>query len=251
MTGFLNGARIVAFKMTPSKFETFLCWFCVALSQCFALSGWSQGTGGHVAAQAHSAFSIGPIRHPREGLDAWPKITAPLTPAVERANATIAGMNQQTIETFWDCDAKADWERRITVAMLGPRFIAMTENKTLLCGNAYPYNDHAAVVLDMTTGELVDWREFIKGGEDASARSDKSIDGAISSEVVMPSLTELAIRRADPECKKALEESGALVFQLWPDAKVRVRFSRRPACSRHLRVQRRHVPRATGRATQQ
>jgi hypothetical protein len=31
-------------------------------------------------------------------------------------------------------------------------------------------------------------------------------------------LTELALRRADPGCKKALEESGALVFQLWPDA---------------------------------
>jgi hypothetical protein len=80
-------------------------------------------------------------------------------------------------------------------------------------------NDHAAVVFDMTTGELINWKTFLTAVDGASAMSDKSGDGAASPGIVMPSLTQLAVGRADPECKRALEDSGELVFQVWPDAR--------------------------------
>lgn len=204
--------------MTRSELTAAICSLCIPLSLCIAVLG-AQGARRHAAAQPTAAFSIGPIRHPHEGLDAWPKVTAPRTPAVEHANAIISAMNRETIGDFWDCEARADWERRITVTMRGPRLIAMTDTETLFCGNAYPFNDHAAVVFDMTTGELVDWKEFLEGVDGVSTMSGKSIDGATSSEVVMPSLTQLAVGRADPECKKVLKDSGELVFQIWPDAR--------------------------------
>jgi len=102
--------------------------------------------------------------------------------------------------------------------MRGPRFIAMTATETSICDRSYPSNDHAAVVFDMTTGELVSWKTFLPTVDGASARSGESIDGATSPEIAMPSLSDLAVGRADPECKRALEDSGELVFQIWPDA---------------------------------
>jgi hypothetical protein len=178
-------------------------------------------------------FSLGPAMHLRKGLDAWPKVISPRTPAVDHANAIIAAMNRSTVEALRDCDnfyrqslglpestrVKADWDRRITVAMRGPRFIAMTATETSFCGGAYPLNDHVAVVFDMTTGELINWEKFLEAVEGASATSWKSGDGATSPEIVMPSLSELAIGRADPVCKRALEEFGELQFQIWPDAR--------------------------------
>ncbi|MGD0902917.1 MAG: hypothetical protein ABR924_08235 [Terracidiphilus sp.] len=142
-------------------------------------------------------------------------------------------MNQSTVEALRDCDdsyrqnfglpdsarVKADWDRRITVTMRGPRFIAMTATETSFCSRSYPLNDHAAVVFDMTTGELVNWEKFLAATDGAAETSDKSEDGATSSDIVMPSLSELAVGRADPECKRALEDFGELVFQIWPDAR--------------------------------
>jgi len=71
----------------------------------------------------------------------------------------------------------------------------------------------------MTTGELVNWEKFLAATDGAAETSDKSEDGATSSDIVMPSLSELAVGRADPECKRALEDFGELVFQIWPDAR--------------------------------
>jgi hypothetical protein len=218
--------------MTRSESAAIICSLGISLSLCIAVSG-AQGTGRHTGTQSSTIFSVGPTTHLRKGLDAWPKIIAPRNPAVDRANAIISAMNQGAADALRDCDdsyrqnrglpdsarVKADWDRRIAVTMRGPRFIAMTAKETSFCSRAYPLNDHAAVVFDMTTGELLNWEKFLAAVADASATSGKSIDGATSPEIVMPSLAELAVGRADPECKRALEESGELVFQIWPDAK--------------------------------
>ncbi len=218
-------------QMTRSEFAVIICSLGISLSLCNAVSG-AQQTGRRAGPQPSVSFSLGSTTHLRKGLDAWPKIIAPRTPAVDRANVIIAEMNQSTVEALRDCDdsyrqnfglpdsarVKADWDRRITVTMRGPRFIAMTATETSFCSRSYPLNDHAAIVFDMTTGELLNWEEFLAAVADASATSWKSIDGAISPEIVMPSLTELAVGRADPECKSALEDSG-LQFEIWPDAR--------------------------------
>ena len=218
--------------MTRSESVAIICSLTITLSLCNAVSG-AQGTGRRTGPQSSTIFTVGPITHLRMGLDAWPMIIASRNPAVDRTNAIISAMNQGAAEALRDCDdsyrlnfglpesarVKADWDRRITVTMRGPRFIAMTATETSFCSRSYPSNDHAAVVFDMTNGELLNWQKILAAVADASAMSGESIDGATCSEIVMPSLSELAVGRANPECKRALEDSGELVFQIWPDAK--------------------------------
>ena len=219
--------------MTLSESVAILSSLCISLSLFNAVSGWTQGTERRARPPSPTIFSVGPTAHLRTRLDAWPKIIAPRTSAVDRANASISAMNRGTVEALRNCDdfyrqslglaesarVKADWDRKITVTMRGPRFIAMTATETSFCGGAYPLNDHAAVVFDMTTGELVNWKNLLTSIDGAATRSYKSEDGPTSPEVVMPSLAELAVGRADSECKSALENSGELDFQVWPDAR--------------------------------
>ncbi len=218
--------------MTRSESAAIVFSLGISLSLCNAVLG-AQGTGRRTGPQSSAIFSVGPTKHLRKGLDAWPRIIAPRSPAVDRANAIISAMNQSAAEALRNCDdsyrqnfglpdsarVQADWDRRITVTMRGPRFIAMTATETSFCDRSYPLNDHAAVVFDMTTGELLNWEKFLAAVDNASATSWKSIDGATSPEIVMPSLAELTVERANPKCKKVLEESGELVFQIWPDAR--------------------------------
>jgi hypothetical protein len=207
---------------------------CISLSLFNAVSGWAQGADRHAGLKASAVFSVGPTANVRKEMAAWPKITSPRTPAVDRANAIIAAMNQSTLDALRNCDdlyrgslglpnsarVKADWLRRITVTMHGPRFVAMVATETSFCGGAYPLNDHAAMVFDMTTGELVNWQKFFAAVDGAAAEPEKAKDGATSSEIVAPVLTNLALERAEgPECKRALEDFGELVFQVWPDAR--------------------------------
>lgn len=143
-------------------------------------------------------------------------------------------MNQGTRKALHDCDKfyrqsqgrpessgeQAVWDRKITVTMRGPRFVAMRATETSFCGGAYPLNTHAAVVFDMMTGELVEWGKFFAAANGASAESDTTDDGATSPEISLHAFTTLALGRAeDPECKRALGDSGELVFQVWPDAR--------------------------------
>ncbi len=206
-----------------------LWWFCICVSWSNVVFGAQQGTERN-GPQASAVFSINPTTQLRKGLDVWPKIAATRNPAVDSANAIIAAMNQGTVKALRHCDdfyrqsqglpkaarVRADWTRRITVPMRGPRFIALRATETPFCGGAYPLNDHAAVVFDMTTGKLIEWQGFLAA--DASAASDTTGDGAKSAEITMPSSTSLALKRADPEGRSALGDSGDLVFQIWPDA---------------------------------
>jgi hypothetical protein len=142
-------------------------------------------------------------------------------------------MNQSTVKGLRDCDdfyrqsrglpkssrVQAVWDRKVSVTMRGPRFVAMRATETSFCGGAYPLNAHAAVVFDMTTGALVKWEELFAGADGASAASDTTGDGATSPEISLHALTVLALAKAqDPDCRRALQGSGDLVFQVWPDA---------------------------------
>jgi len=219
--------------MNYSASAAFLCTLGLSLSLCNAVSE-AQRTGRSTGPQALTIYTVSPTKQLRKGFDVWPKILAPRNSAVDRANAIISAMNRRAAQALRDCDdsyrldfnlpesasVKADWDRRITVTMRGPRFISMTATETSFCDHSYPINDHAAVVFDMTTGELLNWQKFLPTAAGASETSAESIDRATSTEIVMRSLTELAVGRADPDCKKALEDFGYLTFQIWPDTRL-------------------------------
>jgi len=194
-----------------------------------------QESSASVTKQPTTRFTTAPIVQPRKGLDSWPRIIAPHGPAVDRANETIAKMNQSTSDALRECDddyrqfknlpesarVKGGWDRKVKITMRGPRFVAMIADETSFCDGSYPNNDHVAVVFDMATGELVNWTSLMTGADETAATTFKSIDGAVSSGLSTSGLTELALKSADtdPECKKALESLGQLEFQVWPDAK--------------------------------
>ena len=222
--------------MTRLESAAIICLLGISFSLCTAVSG-AQGTGRRTGSQSSTIFTVGPTSHLRKGLDVWPKIIAPQNPAADRANAIISAMNRSAAKALRDCDdsyrqnfglpgsarIKDDWDRRITVTMRGPRFIAMTATETSICDRSYPLNDHVSVVFDMATGELARWTDFMIGVNETAATTFKSIDGATSSGISTSGLTELALKRADtdPECRQALESLGQIEFQVWPDARHR------------------------------
>jgi hypothetical protein len=195
-----------------------------------------------IPASAHPkparTFSISPRRQLRPGVDAFPAILAPHSPAAERVNATLDAMNKQLLDSLRECDnvylrthrpksntatkrpLPVAWERRISVTMKGPRLLAMIADDLQFCGNSYPNRDRAALVFDMDAGgQPVDWRSLMTESAEAVPASDSSLDGAPSSSLVMPALTEMAVSRAGPECKRAFNPQGDLTFLVWPDAK--------------------------------
>ena len=212
-----------------------ICVCAVFLVMSNVPSGLGQELSAHPAKQPTTIFTIARIPQPRKGLDSWPEIVAPRSPSVDRANKTIAEMNESTSEALRECDddyrqykhlpesarVKGGWDRKVKVTMRGPRFVAMVADETSFCHGSYPNNDHASVVFDMSTGELVKWTDFTMGGNESAAATFKSIDGATSSGISTSDLTELALKRAntDLECRKALKSLGQMEFQVWPDAR--------------------------------
>jgi hypothetical protein len=212
-----------------------ICVCAVFLWLSNASTSMEQESSASVTEQPTTKFITAPIAQQRKGLDSWPKIIAPHSPAVDRANQTIAKMNQSTSDALRECDddyrqfknlpesarVKGGWDRKVRITMRGPRFVAMVADETSFCDGSYPNNDHVAVVFDMSTGELVNWTSLMTGVDETAATTFKSIDGATTSGISTSGLTELALNKSvkDSECKKALESLGQLEFQVWPDAK--------------------------------
>ena len=212
-----------------------ICVCAVFLLKSDVSSGLGQEPSAHPAKQPTTLFTVARTTQRRKGLDNWPKIVAPHSPSVDRVNKTIAEMNESTSEALRECDddyrqyknlpetarVKGGWDRKVNVAMRGPRFVAMVADETSSCNGSYPNNDHLAVVFDMATGELVEWTHFMLGGNESAAATFTAIDGATSSGISTSGLTELALKRADadPECRRALESLGQMEFQIWPDAR--------------------------------
>ncbi|MFZ0273103.1 MAG: hypothetical protein WB524_15390 [Acidobacteriaceae bacterium] len=208
--------------------------FCCAalLASVFVtLHASAQGTVG--GSQPKRLFSVAHVTQLRKGVDSWPVITGPSSPAVRRANALLNGMNRTLVRELHKCDKEfqqyahamddkppastGGWDRKVSVKMRGPRFVSMVADQTQFCGGAYPDNDFFALVFDMTTGGLIDWKTFVSDTEDFEV-INRDVDGTASSQLIMPSLSSVVVSRADGECKQALEEEN-LSFLVWPDAK--------------------------------
>lgn len=182
-------------------------------------------------------LSLSAARQLRPGVEALPVILAPDSPAAQRVNATLSVMNKQLLASLRECDATynrshpprnktaathplADWKRRITVTMKGPRLLAILADDLRFCDNSYPNRDRTALVFDMENGgQPVDWRSLMTESAEAVPASDASLDGAPSSSLVMPALTQIAEAQASPACKQSLNPQGDLTFLIWPDAK--------------------------------
>ncbi len=172
------------------------------------------------------------VKQIRRGVDAWPLIILPKTPATERINATLKQLNAQMKGDLRTCDANYrawassegqylhgktstsnDWIRSISVTMTGPGFLSlMATDDYIFCGGAHPNNDTAAMVFDLQTGNVVDWSKMIAASAGATVLSTS----AAKETVVLPALRDLSVDTGEADCRDVFESKQAYV--LWPDA---------------------------------
>lgn len=177
-----------------------------------------------------------PVKQFRKGVDAWPLIVSPDTPAAQRVNDTLTQLNHQLAQSLHDCDAdyegwlkgvghsedgqnqiSADWLRTIKVTMGGPRFLSLVATDETFCGGAHPDSDVIAMVFDMTTGAPVDWTKMVAKSPVASVNSTTLSDGKTTGTLILPALQKISLAAADADCKDVFQ--GQQPFLMWPDAK--------------------------------
>jgi hypothetical protein len=198
-----------------------------------ALSALTIGTA-ELNSQASGAattapITMEPVRQLRKGVDAWPLIVNPSTPAATRVNATLTRLNKLMQQSLRECDEGArdaigneagDWERSIKVTMTGPRFLSLVARDGTYCGGAHPSSDTLAMVFDLNTGIPVNWMTLIAKSANASWYSGPITDGTNVGAPAIPALRAMSVVAAT-DCKDIFQDSQSypqLSYQLWPDA---------------------------------
>ena len=180
-------------------------------------------------------FRVEPVKQLRKGVDAWPLIVLPSTPAAQKVNATLTRQNGLLIQSLNDCDrnlrewmkmshfpsgkneVEKDWLRKVKVTMLDSHFLSLLATDEVFCGGAHPDSDTSTMVFDMKTGLQVNWLTMVAGSAGASEFSDTISDGRTVSGLVLPALQKVNIAATDPDCKDAFRDRQS--FLVWPDAK--------------------------------
>lgn len=194
-------------------------------------------SAGLAPAQSRNSVSLEPIKQLRKGVDAWPLIDQPSTPAERSVNSILSRLNERMAKSLKDCDGRyRDWaklvgqpltgrngmendlERTITVTMTGPRFLSIVAvDSFVFCGGAHPDNDTLAMVFDLTTGKQVNWTTLIAKSAGGSSYSDSIWDGTSVGALIVPALRAITIAHSNEDCKDAFPSPQP--YQLWPDAK--------------------------------
>ena len=183
---------------------------------------------------ASGAMAAGPVRLSQPAnASAFPRIAAPATPTTARINAALAALDRRWAGYARDCKAGGkDQEatRKVDVTMTGPRFLSLVAHDEEFCGGAHPDNSTLALVYDLKSGRLVDWKMLLGPRLVTNASKETVIDGSPIGVVRSPELQRLylrALRKAPDydrawwdQCSETLSDPG-LEFVLWPDAKTR------------------------------
>jgi len=158
---------------------------------------------------------------------AFPRLVAGADPAiVKRINKLLARGDGRVRNAARDClrmgRKRADWSRKVSMTMQGPRYVSLVASDDYYCGGAYPDTSTVALVFDLNTGGLVDWTKLLpelaqRTGADTAG--DGSTLGTVSSDRLSDLYRDMAKRGdGEPECVDALKETE-LNFLLWPDEK--------------------------------
>jgi hypothetical protein len=157
---------------------------------------------------------------------AFPRLVAGADLAIiKRINKLLARGDGRVRNAARDClrmgRKRADWSRKVSVTMQGPRYVSFVASDDYYCGGAYPDTSTVALVFDLNTGGLVDWAKLLPELAQrtvADTAGDGSTLGTVSSDRLSDLYRDLAKRGGGPECVDALKETE-MNFLLWPDAK--------------------------------
>jgi hypothetical protein len=214
--------------------QILLCVLVLSFAPSTA-SAQSHAPDGSPNAANAGGIQISPIKHLRKGVDAWPLIANPSSPAERRVNEFLLAENLRLEQNLRDCDAdmmeqlkqmevrnprdavSGDWSRKVRVTMSGPRFLSLVADDSVYCGGAHPSSDQMAQVFDMTTGYLVDWDELLSASAGASSENDTVLDGTSVDALVLPGLQKMDFFVHHGDCKDATLKPKS--FLIWPDAR--------------------------------
>ena len=167
------------------------------------------------------------------GVAAFPRLDAHrFDRAARRINAALAKADARVRAAAIGCPepppAKgSSWKRSVTVAMRGPRYLALVARDDWYCG-AYPDHDVVALVYDLRSGAPVDWARLLPRGLLAGTATDTVGDGTTVGLARAPALAaayqRIGLAATLPkECSEVFDDKtvwGTPGFQLWPDARA-------------------------------
>lgn len=182
------------------------------------------------AAPPRSDLALTPRPPIAPGVDALPRISHPTGSRIGRINRALDADDARIRAALAECrrDAgkgtEAYWRRAVSVAMRGPRYLAISISDNTDCGGAHPNQDIFALVFDLRTGRPVDWRHLLGKSLAGTTSADEADDETPLRVVASPELTGFFLAAlaegGNPECEADLRAiPGPLHFIVWPDAK--------------------------------
>ena len=157
---------------------------------------------------------------------AFPRIAAPADAAAQRINLALDRQDKVVKSAAKDCPHDG-WSRDITVAMRGPRYLALTAQDSWECGGAHPDASRLVLVYDLATGSPVNWARLLPATMIQSATLDTAGDGTRIGVIQSRALQDDYVKARtsdpkdplDPDCKDVVQDPD-LKFNLWPDAQA-------------------------------
>ncbi len=159
-----------------------------------------------------------------EKLGTMPRLRDTASSAARHINAALNAADHRLRGAVIDCAAQAhddgasgsDYDRTVTVAMAGPKFLSLVVSDSAFCGGIHPNFQTVAFTFDLATGRTVDWVKLLPAPLIEATTTEGAMDGATMGLVRSKLLVKLD---TDPSEGCGMPEDAA--FQLWPDAKER------------------------------
>jgi hypothetical protein len=118
------------------------------------------------AANDSSAVQLKTLPPVTANVAAFPRLSAGAQPAIiERINKALTRGDGRVRKAATDClreDRKhADWSRKVSVTMQGPRYVSFVASGEYFCGGAHPDSSTVALVFNLDTGMPADWAKLL------------------------------------------------------------------------------------------
>lgn len=166
------------------------------------------------------------------GVESLPRVVAgPVVSAksVQRINANLSQYDTRMKVAAQACTAPTGedrpeprhetwWKRTVLVTMSGPRYLSLVASDDYDCGGVHPASGTLTLTYDLSDGQSLDWGHVLPAGAKWIHTGDT---GGMDIEVVRwPTLTSIALRKADENCRATLHDYDVAFF-LWLDGQKR------------------------------
>ena len=173
------------------------------------------------------------------GVSAMPTIVGPMDDAERRIDTALARLDASVRKAVAQCKIdggkQSSWERSISVAMSGPRYLSYEIVDNTYCGGAHPNISTMAIVYDLGTGTPVNWAALLPPALTGKLALASGADDTKMVTLSAPTLYALYLTgyrprsgdakkdAEDDECRDAVAEAGEggnpPAMMAWLDAK--------------------------------